>query len=382
MFFHQPRIASMFFQQCKVLVWMAKVFVLVFAVASVTLAFLTTLTAQAGTLSPGYSMQSYNSVAPDGQFTAYNGQINYWTSTAGYQIYNTASGSTTTIGLPPNGTISNPYGDAFGVLDPVNNVFYAGTVAPDFSSYIYEYNRTAGTWSNSTSAGVHVAAAYGAQVYNGQLYVSGLVSGSGPPPTNIFAFGQTAIPNGPAPQTLIQASGYSADLAIAPNGDVYYGTNDTDTLYRWTAAQVAAVTSTPLTIANAQTVCTLPGGGGGLTVDSAGNVFFSVNDLNSGNSTLAIVNPSSPTGYDSIYTSSGFADYYGAISVDGNFLHGGTLYFDPGLDGGSTNSLVAIQAVPEPSSLVLLAVAAAFAVGPFCRKGLLGAGRSKVFRMI
>jgi len=318
---------------------------------------LTTLsTAQADTLSPGYGMRSLRSVAPDGQFTAYGGQIHYWTSSGGYQVYNTSSGATTTIGLPPNGTITNNFGDAFGVLDPVNNVFYAATVS-NSGSYIYEYDRTAGTWSNSTSAGVYLANAFGGQVYNGQLYVSGLpATWTGTPGnTDILVFSNTAIRNEAAPQIAIQASGYSADLAVAPDGDVYYGTNDTDTLYRWTAAQVAAVTSTPLSLGNATNQWNLPGDGGGLAVDAAGNVFFAVNNFNTGDSTLAMLDSKAPNGYDPIYMSDNYQDYFGAISVDGDFLHGGSLYFNPGFNEGGTNSLLAIQAVPEPGTSALLA---------------------------
>ena len=97
----------------------------------------------------------------------------------GYQIYNTTSGSTTTIGLPPNGTITNGYGDWFGVYDSANNAFYAATLASDFTTtYLYEYNGKTGTWSNWTSPGEYLTNAYGGQVYNGQLYVSGLDSSS------------------------------------------------------------------------------------------------------------------------------------------------------------------------------------------------------------
>ena len=265
-------------------------------VASLVLAALAAAPAvRADTLAPGYSMQNVN-VVPDGQFTASGGQINHWTSVSGYQIYNTSSGSTTTIGLPPNGTITNYYGDAFGVYDPANNVFYAGTNANN-GSYIYEYNGTTGAWSNSSSAGVYFPDAYGAQVHNGQLYVSG-----GPSTTaSLVVYGPNAIVNNSPPQTLGQVAGYSGFLAVAPDGDLYlapsdyyYNFSETDTLYRWTASQVANAGVTPLTTANAAQTVVLPGNGNGLAVDAAGNVFFAVNDQYTGVSTLGLLDSAPP----------------------------------------------------------------------------------------
>ncbi len=351
----------MFFYQCKGMSWSGKAFMLAFATATVT----PWSALQADTLSPGYSMQTLNTVTPDGQFTAYAGQIHYWTSSGGYQIYNTTSGSTTNIGLPkPNGTISNGAGDAFGVFDPANNVFYAATVAPDFSSYIYEYNGTAGGWSNSGSEGVHLASAFGGQVYNGQLYVSGGSSTT----VSLVVYGQNAIAGNSAPQTLGQVPGYSGFLAVDSNGDLYFAPNnfyyngtEFDSINQWTASQIHNASLTPLTIANAAQTWVLPGNGNGLAVDSAGNVFFAVNDQNTGISTLGMLDTHASNGeYDPIYVSSNFNDYFGAISVDGNLLNGGTLYFNPGIDFGS--ALVAIQVVPEPGSLALLAAAGMFAL--------------------
>ena len=215
------------------------------------------------------------------------------------------------------------------------------------------------TWSNSTSAGVSLTGAYGAQPYNGQLYVSQGVGTT----TNLVVYGQNGIANNSAPQDLGQVAGYSGCLAVAPSGDLYYAPssyyfngNETDTLYRWTASQVSNAGLTPLTITNAAQTVLLPGSGNGLAVDSAGNVFFAVNDQATGISTLGMLDPHASNGvYDPIYTSNNFNDYFGAISVDGNFKSGGTLYFDPGI--GYANSVVAVQAVPEPGSLVLLAAA-------------------------
>src|SRR6185312_4596078 len=110
--------------------------------------------------------------------------------------------------------------------------------------------------------------------------------------------------------------------------------------------------TTPLSIGNAASSLLLPGNGSGLSVDSAGNVFFSANDQSTGVSTLGMLDTQALNGvYDPIYSSSGSRDYFGPISVDGNFLNGGTLYFNPGV--GFTNSVVAIEAVPEPSTVLL-----------------------------
>ncbi len=111
----------------------------------------------------------------------------------------------------------------------------------------------------------------------------------------------------------------------------------------------------PLTLADAVQSWSLPGNGNGLAVDSAGNVFFAVNDSVTGDSTLGMLDANAPSGYDTIYTSPSGDDFFGAISVDGNFLKGGTLYFNPGI--GYANSIAAIEVAPEPGTLALLAVA-------------------------
>ena len=127
--------------------------------------------------------------------------------------------------------------------------FFAATYYSGGDSYVYEYDRTAGTWNTDeleTQAGVHIINAYGGQVHNGQLYISGLAepwSGGYGQDNYIFAFDHAAIPDGDSPRhdTLIQTSGNSAHMAVAPNGDVYYGTYSDNTLYRWTSSQVASV---------------------------------------------------------------------------------------------------------------------------------------------
>lgn len=349
----------------------AKVFVCAFLLALVAMPAVVR-----ADLADGYAMQSY-AVGVEGQFTAYDNQLHYWLATTGYHVYDVMAGTTTTIGLPPDGTFTNSAGDPFGVLDPVNDVFYAGTYYSGGDSYVYGYDRTAGTWSTEvpeTQAGVHMINAYGGQVHNGQLYVAGLAepwNGGYGQANFIFGFDHAAIPGGDAPRhdTLIETAGNSAHVAVAPNSDVYYGTFSDNTLYHWTASQIAGVTNdlyadeedTFLTLADGEAVLTMPGGGNGMAVDEGGNVFFAVNNFTSeSNHVLAMVDPSEPAGYREIYTTDGYMDWFGPISVDGDFLNGGTLYFSPVWGGGG--SLLGIQQVPEPGSFVLLASALALAL--------------------
>lgn len=315
-------------------------------------------------LAAGYASQSLP-VPVEGQFTAHNDQLHYWTASGGYQIYDVASGSTTTIGLPPNGTNSNGYGDAFGVLDKDNNLFYAATVYGSSDSDVYTYDNNAGSWITPGVQGVTMVNAYGAQVHNGQLYVAGLAepwNGGYGQDNYIYAFDHTAGVNDTARHdTLIEAAGNSSYMSVASNGDIYYGTFSTNTLYRWTASQVASMTDdlyAPdavdhfLTLSDAADSWALPGGGNGVAVDDAGNVFFAVN--NGMDHILGMIDESDPDGYREILTSSDYMDWYGPMSIEGDFLNGGTLYFSPSTYGGT--SMLAITAVPEPTTLVLFGI--------------------------
>jgi len=303
-------------------------------------------------------------VSPHGNYSAHNGELHYWTATGGYTIYDVATGSSNSIGLPPDGTNNNGWGDAFGAYDPDNNRFFAATVYNSSDSDVYEYDLDAGSWVTPGQDGVYMTNAYSGKVHGGQLYVAGLIepwNGSTGQDNYIFAYDHSATPGGdPARHdTLIQTSGNSADVAVAPNGDVYYGTWGADpTLYRWSADQVASVTDDLyatgavdnfLTFDDAETVLSLPGGGNGLAVDAAGNVFFAVNDYMAGTHVLGMVDEGETTGYLELFSSG--SGHVGAVSVDGDFLNGGTLYFSPAYGG----NLTAVN-VPEPTSLVLLSL--------------------------
>ncbi|WFB35161.1 hypothetical protein P3T73_13430 [Kiritimatiellota bacterium B12222] len=306
---------------------------------------------------------SLTGLSPQGGFTAYQNQIHYWTASDGYLIYDVTSAQTQTIGFPENGVRSNGFGDAFGVYDSASNLFYAATLYGTSDSNIYAYNHSTGSWNTSGPEGVTIVNAYGGKSQNGQLYISGLAepwNGSYGQDNYIFAYDHTATVGGEDPRhdTLIQTAGNSADLAIASNGDTYYASYSTNVLYKWSGDQIASVTDdlyAPdaidnfLTLADASETWTLPGSGNGLAVDEGGNVFFAVNDSMDFSHTLGMLDASAPNGYQVLASSSGYADWYGSISVDGDFTEGDPLYFSPGW-GSDLEQLISI---PEPSTLTL-----------------------------
>jgi hypothetical protein len=220
-------------------------------------------------------------------------------------------------------------------------------------------------WLTRGPNGVYVGNSYGGQVHDGQLYISGIVGGT----TGIFITDPTATVGQSTPNRsmLIQTGDFaSSGLAVSPTGNVYYVDAMTGVLYCWSASKVEGVISgnPVLTYGQADWNLSLGGGGSSLAVDAAGNVFFAVNFVGMNMESLLGVVDRDGSGYSVIYSDydDWFADdfdfndmaFFGAISVDGDFFNGGTLYFSPGLSRG----LMAITgpAVPEPTSLALLAL--------------------------
>lgn len=325
-------------------------------------------------LADGFVMQTLP-IGVEGQFTACQGQVHFWTADKGYQVYDVASASLNEIGLPPNGVNSNGYGDSFGVLDKTNGLFYAATLYGSSDSDVYTYDLNSSSWLTPGKNGVTMVNAYGGQAHNGQLYVSGLAepwNGGYGQANYIFAFDHQATPGTAARHdTLIETAGNSANLAVGPDGDIYYGSFSTNTLYHWTAAQIAGVTNdlyhgdidTFLTLADAVDIWTMPGSGNGIAVDDAGHVFVAVNDFSSPTPhLLAMLDGSQPTGFRTIYSSDDDMSWFGPISIDGDFLRGATLYFSPSTFGGS-GGLLAIQMVPEPSAISLIGAGLMFILG-------------------
>ncbi|MBC2594170.1 PEP-CTERM sorting domain-containing protein [Ruficoccus amylovorans] len=308
----------------------------------------------AGTAHAEYITSSI-SVMADGQFTVSGGNIHYWSASSGYSTYNLSTGATTTIGKPPAGTSSNGFGDPFGVYDSSSGTFYTASFRSGGSSYIYRHDSASGSWlqNSGSTYGTELVNAYGGATRNGQLYVSGLVE-----PWN-GGYGQSTFISlfdaDGRQDTLIETANNSAYLAVDGDGGVYYGIfnlGGSSSLYYWTAEQVASVTNdlyaegavdTFLTLADGQILLDIDGGFNGLTVDEAGNIFFSVNGGSAG-SVVGMVDDSSE-GYAVIYDGPGM--WYGALSIDGDFNDGATLYMN------NYGEIVGI-AVPEPATYAAL----------------------------
>ena len=188
--------------------------------------------------------EPYDGVAPDEQFTAYAGQINYWhLRRAGYEITTSCPEQPPPSAGRPTGRSPTAIGDSFGVLRSRQQRVLCGddspaifTTHPTSMSIIARRanleNSTppASTWRTPTAA----RSITGSSMSPGWTPVGG--SDHQHPGFRSRRQSLTA----PPPKTLIQCRLFAADAAISPDGDVYYATNSygvsgTDDLYRWTA---------------------------------------------------------------------------------------------------------------------------------------------------
>lgn len=320
---------------------------------------------------PGYNVQDVLTSQPvSGGYTVANGTVHVWSNdmfmgaTDGYQRGTIASGTYVTIGRPSGPLNSNGYGDPFGVYDAGTGNFYAGTYG-NSSGSIYRRNDATGTWSTVGS----MASMYGADIHDGQLYVSGLnaVFTGAPGQDNQIALFDLSGQN--LHDVLIKATGNSANVAVDALGNVYYANYGAESLlYRWSAEQVAGVRAdlgngvagggindSYLTYDDATVLTLLPDGANGIAVDDGGNVFLTVNGASSSllmwNSGMGLWAEGNENHYEVIGELDANLPYgwLGSIDTEGDFLNGGSVY----VSNYGSSGLAQVTAVPEPSTYML-----------------------------
>ena len=168
------------------------------------------------------------------------------------------------------------------------------------------------------------------------------------------------------PTLVATLGGFSAGIAFDAAGNLYYATNlgAGDKLVRYSPAQLTAGN---LTLADAEVLADLPFPAYDVAVDAAGHVLFDFNDgdwltgdWNQRSSTLAVWNGTAGPGenYDLIGTA-GAGHWFSFLSVEGNPIDGdGAIYLNDGAYEDPRPGLAEVRPVPEPASLVLLAVGA------------------------
>jgi len=301
----------------------------------------------------------------EGGFNVNDGQIHWWNAPNswggnGYNVMDTTTGIITNMGKSAS-VNTNGYGDPFGVYDSKNNCFYAASYNTSWESCLYKYSYSSGTWSEEGTA-VNM---YSGATYNGNLYISGLRSpwsgGYDDNYISLYDFSSTH-----AHDALILTGGASAHVAVDGQGNVYYATYDPTAgggLYKWTAEQVAGVVNnlaggaddTFLTLTDGQKLSGLAGGANGIIADKAGHVFLTFNSMNPEiPSALVMWDGTVGDGfnYDVLATAGPYANWFGPLAIDGDFLSGAPLYGSYGFGGPITE----LTYVPEPATMAILAL--------------------------
>jgi len=234
---------------------------------------------------------------------------------------------------------------------------------------IYAYGPTGGSLGLSLVSNV---ANYGLFGHNGDLYITGAPS---PNFTNVISHSTlqsngTLTPGSLA--TIEQDSASPGPLAFDSVGNLYYAPGDFDTsIYKWTAAQVAAALlspgTSPLTTSNAQLWLNYSSMATSQDVVGATSLLIDNNQLLLNVSDFG----SSPSYLDSFGIDSTTGTFTGASNVVLSDASGtlGQLQINSGnLLISDTNQIYQIEAIPEPSTLFLFVLGVAGLIGFHVRR--------------
>lgn len=241
-----------------------------------------------------------------------------------------AAGSSTSAALGKGGWSSS----TLVSFDPSNT-------GSGFTETSYTLNNYAGAMRDASS--LYIAGANGTGGSNNITYVS---------------------LDGTVNQTLIaDVSQYSAGIALDMNGDLYVGDNDDGSVYRFTSAQLADAINahTALGIADGAYVCSFGSGGniGSLAVDANGVLWgagWAANGIQSydpDTGSFYTWKPGFDTSHYLVDTFSNNGTNYVAFASASGFGSGSDVLY----------GLADADVVPEPASVLLIALGGTFIAG-------------------
>jgi autotransporter-associated beta strand protein len=254
---------------------------------------------------------------------------------SGLQIVNPADGSTlSSLGKPSAylGLYPGMVWNSFVAADPSGTSVWVGfTNYGDTDDRVYQVDLN-GNWTERAK----LAGNFDMQVSGTNAYLVGNATGM---TAGNAAIWQLDTISGNLAE-VAEVGGYSVGLGADSQGNVYCGTYEltpgTQTLYRYSAAQIAAAvgSQSPLAFGDAQKLADVENVNGlsDVEVDAAGNVVFNMNTSNTDFSTtnrIAIWNGVAGDGanYDVIGSDDGLGHWYSKLTTSGNVRSsGGKVY--------------------------------------------------------
>lgn len=304
---------------------------------------------------PGYQANDLLTANSFGGYDVAGNQVVGWVN-KNLTLFNTATGTSTNLGGAPSAYLtaqSNNIYNSFVKYDPSSSstVYVGFTTSGNADDRVYQVNITGNTanWTNLATVKGNGDLAFSGTT----AYVAGLNSSG----AAIYKL------TGSTPEQIAVAGTNTSGLAFDASGNLDYATYDgygsPAKLLQWTAAQVAAASSSsPLTTSNATVLSTLPGGAYDTAIDSAGHVLFDLNGISTGSpSLLGMWNgvSGSSANYTTLATnkSAYSGPFFTNLATTGDLTQsgGGVFVADP----YDANGLALVN-VPEPASVALLLV--------------------------
>jgi hypothetical protein len=261
--------------------------------------------------------------------------------------------------IPPEVDIYN----GFTTFDPDGQSLWVGfTTYGNINDQIFHVTKAGSTWTWNAMA--QLSGNYDLAFVGSRAYVAANPGWLG---NSIYSL-DTSMPGGvPATshQVIATTGGYSAGLATDATGNLYYATSvftpawvSTGALYEFEASKISTVLAggSPLTLADAIKLSDLPSGATDTQVDAAGHVLVTTSVWGGSNRVLMWdgVHTGDGQNYSEVADGTGSnGNFFTFVKTAGDFTNGGTLYVSDGL-GASYSGIAAINAVPEPSTLVLI----------------------------